>query len=326
MESPCHINLGTADDDRVAYWRLTLRGCSQLCFQSNEWTGLLFLLAVLVASPISAAYLLVGAILAPAGRMLLPTKDAALESGLPGLNPCLMALSLPAFFHTGWTNVGMWGVLLVCVVTAIVLVRLLLAIAPFPILVLPFLIIFWTLYALAPHVAVLQPIAVGAVQPTTFHPLTAVLTSLGQAVFVSSVWSGLLFAAGVFVSNWRHGLIAVLGAAIGTTVSYYYRDADPAGANLGLYGFNGVLTAVSVFVFCGSKLRLSILGALLATILTPAVAAFGVQTLSAPYVFTTWLMLALGWVEDHWFAVNPATYPAAATPTESDATSQPTCH
>ena len=94
-----------------------------------------------------------------------------------------------------------------------------------------------------------------------------------------------------------------------------------AGANLGLYGFNGVLTAVSVFMFCGGKLRLSILGALLATILTPAVAGFGVQTLSAPFVFTTWLMIGLGWIEDHWFALPPARISSAATSTKSGAAS-----
>jgi urea transporter len=118
-------------------------------------------------------------------------------------------------------------------------------------------------------------------------------------------------------------LIAIFGATIGTAVSYYYHDADPASANLGLYGFNGVLTAVSVFVLCGGKLRLAILGALLATILTPAVAAFGVQTLSAPFVFTTWLMLALGWVEGHWFALPTAADSSATNAPTPDATSQP---
>jgi urea transporter len=220
----------------------------------------------------------------------------------------------------------MWMVLLVCVVSAVLLVRLFLAVLPFPILVLPFLIIFWTLYALAPWFDFLQPIVFGAAQPTSFHPLTAVLSSLGQAVFSPSIWSGLLFAAGVLISNWRHGLIAIFGATIGTAVAYYYRDADPASANLGLYGFNGVLTAVSVFVFCGGKLRLAILGALLATILTPAVAAFGVQTLSAPFVLTTWLMLALGWVEDHWFAVDPAPDSTAANASKLGATSQHAFH
>ena len=300
---------------RLPYWRIALRGCSQLCFQSNELTGLFFLAAVLVASPISAAYLLAAAFLAPAGRMLLGEKVSVLETGMPGLNPCLLAISLPAFFHTGWTNVGMWIVLLASVACAVALVRLCIAVLPFPTLVLPFLLIFWTLDAAAPRFEILQPIVFKTLTPEPFHPLRAVMCSLGQTLFAPSIWSGLLFIAGLTLSNWRHGLIAVFGAMIGTVVSYYYHVADPAGANLGLFGFNGVLTGVAVFVLCGGKLRLAILGALLATILTPAVAEFGVVTLSAPYAFTTWLMLALGWIEDHWFGIppKPATRPDATS-------------
>ena len=268
--------------------------------------------AVLVASPISAAYMLAAAFIAPAGRKLLGARDPVLETGLPGLNPCMIAISLPAFFHTGWTNAGMWIVLLVSVACAVALVRLCVAVLPFPTLALPFLIIFWSLDAAAPRLEFLQPIVFQTPQPELFRPFTAVLSSLGQTLFTPSIWSGLLFITGLSLSNWRHGLIAVIGATIGTAVSYYYRSADPVSANLGLFGFNGVLTAVSVFMLCGDKLRLAILGALLATILTPAVAEFGVLTLSAPYVLTTWLMLALGWIEDHWFGPSVGVQTPAA--------------
>ncbi|MEG6507623.1 urea transporter [Methyloligella sp. 2.7D] len=297
----------------VPYWRLVLRGCSQLCFQSNELTGLFFLGAVLVASPIGFLYFLVAAVMAPAGRMLMGDRGAVLASGLPGLNPGLVALALPVFFQTDWTDAGMWAVLVISVASAIVLVSLCKAILPFPILALPFLIVLWALIALAPHLDVLQPVASLPPEPATFHPVAAVLTSLGQALFAPTVLSGILFAAGVTLSNWRHGVLAVCGAIIGTLVAYYYSDADAGSANLGLYGFNGVLAAVSVFVVCGGKLRLAILGALIATILTPVIAAFGVQTLSAPFVFTTWLMLGLGWLERRWFdAAEPD--PETTTP------------
>jgi urea transporter len=287
----------------LPYWRRTLRGCSQLCFQSNELTGLFFLAAVLVTSPISAAYMLVAAALAPAGRMLLGDRGPVLETGLAGLNPCLIALSLPAFFQTGWTNFGMWGVLLVCVALAIVMVRVFIAIQPFPILVLPFLIIFWGLWVVEPHVGVLEPGGLGIVGGSKFEPIAAVLRSLGAAAFVPTVLTGLLFLCGILLSNWRHAVIALIGAAIGTMVSYYYNHVDTGSADLGEYGFNGVLAAVSVYLMCGEKLRLAILGALLATILTPAVAALGVPALGAPFVLATWLLLALGWVEVRWFGV-----------------------
>ncbi len=286
---------------RVPYWRLVLRGVSQMCFQSNELTGLFFLAAVLAASPLSFAYLLVAAVMAPGGRMLMGERADELATGLPGLNPCLVALALPIFFATGWADPGMWAVLVASVAVTIFLVKLCLSVLPFPILALPFLIVLWSLFALEPHVDVLQPIVTLPAEPATFHPVKAVLMGLGQALFSPAVLSGLLFAAGVLLSNWRHGVLAICGAIIGTLVAYYYSDADAHSANLGLYGFNGVLAAVSVFVVCGGKLRLAILGALVATILTPVIAALGIQTLSAPFVFTTWLMLGLGWLESHWF-------------------------
>jgi len=316
MKPPVDFLFPSVAPGAVPYWRRALRGCSQLCFQTNELTGLFFLAAVLVASPISAAYMLVAAAIAPGARMLLGDRGTVLETGLPGLNPCLLAISLPAFFETGWTDFGMWAVLLVCVALAVAMVKLFLAILPFPILVLPFLIIFWGLWTLEPHVAFLEPSGAAVSGAASFQPVLSVLRSLGESLFQPLVLSGLLFLAGILLSNWRHGVIALLGAAIGTLVSYYYRHVDPGSADLGLYGFNGVLAAVSVFVMCGGKLRLSVLGALLATILTPAISSFGVPALSAPFVLTAWLMLALGWVENTWFRVLDE--PAPPAPLEGD--------
>jgi len=184
---------------------------------------------------------------------------------------------------------------------------------------LPFLIIFWILWAIEPHVDFLQPSNIHLAAYHTFHPVVAVLFSFGQAIFSPTIWSGLLFLIGLLLSNWRHGLVGFFGAVIGTTVAYYYSHATPENANLGLYGFNGVLAAVAVFVTCEGRTRLSILGALLATIFIPFIADFGVQTLSAPFIFATWIILALGWNEDKWFVVQPAFQPAGPT-SETDVT------
>lgn len=307
MSQPVDSIFPPVAPDQMPYWRLVLRGPAQLCFQSNELTGLFFLAAVLVSSPIAAAYMLVAAIIAPGGPMLLGVRREELTSGFHGLNPCLLAISLTAFFETGWTDFTMWGVLIASAAVTVLLVRVLLAILPIPLLALPFLLVFWTLYALEPYVGVLKPLAEPPVATVaaTFEPFSAVARSLGQGAFSPTILSGILFLCGLLISNWRHGVIALLGAIIGTTVSYYYHQVDPALVDLGLYGFNGVLAAVAVYVICGGKLRLAFLAALLATIIIPVVADFGVQSLSAPFVFATWLVLALGWFEDHWFAPPP---------------------
>ncbi|MEO1199157.1 MAG: urea transporter [Pseudomonadota bacterium] len=279
-----------------------LRGCSQLCLQTNELTGLFFIAAIFAASPIAAAYLLVAAAIAPVGRKLLGAPARVLATGLPGLNPSLIAVSLPSFYETGWTNAGMWGVLFVCIAAAVVLVHFLIAILSFPILIAPFLAIFWTLAVLEPHLGVLQalpPPATGDL--VQFNPLSAVLMSLGQAAFSPTLASGLLFAAGLLANGWRYAVIAVLSAGIGTGVSYFYSGVDVAGADSGLYGFNAVLAGVAAYVFVGGGLRLALFAALVATILIPALSHFGVPALSAPFAATVWLLLALGWVDARWF-------------------------
>jgi urea transporter len=286
---------------KLPFYRVVLRSISSLAFQSNELTGLLFLIAALAVSPISAAYLLTAAIIGPLIRKLLGEKKDVLASGLPGLNPALLALSLPAFFVTGWTNIGMWIVLLVCIVIAVFLVLLFLRIFPFPIIGLPFLIIFWVLWALEPHLSFLEVSKLGIVPYHTFHPVVAVLFGLGQAIFCPSLWSGLLFLVGLFLSNWRYAVIALCGSIIGTIIALYYGHIAPEGVNLGFYGLNSVLGAIAVYVICGQKIRLSILAALLSAIFIPIIGSLGVQTLAAPFILSTWIILALGWVEDIWF-------------------------
>jgi len=55
----------------------------------------------------------------------------------------------------------------------------------------------------------------------------------------------------------------------------------------------------------------------------PAIAELGVQTLSAPFVFTTWLMLGLGWIEDNWFDADAALAPEALPATKSARATKP---
>jgi urea transporter len=111
----------------------------------------------------------------------------------------------------------------------------------------------------------------------------------------------LLFLLGLSLSNWRYGVVALCGSIIGTTIALYYGHIAPEGVNLGFYGFNSVLGAIAVYVVCGQKIRLSILAALTSAILIPVIGSFGVQTLAAPFILATWIIIVLGWIEDKWF-------------------------
>ena len=81
---------------------------------------------------------------------------------------------------------------------------------------------------------------------------------------------------------------------------------DIVAVDQGLYGFNGVLAGVGTYMTMRRGVRLSLLGALVATILIPVVSQFGVPSLSAPFVLTIWLLLVLGWVDKRFFINKPS--------------------
>lgn len=267
--------------------------------------------------------MLVAAILAPGGRMLLGDRGPAVQAGMAGLNPCLIALSLPTFFEVSPADPWMWAVLVGAVASTVLLTRLCVSFLPLPTLVVPFLLTFWALLALEPSVAILRAAPPAAAVPTVAQPGTAVLSSLGEVVFSPNPWSGMLFLAGALLSNWRHGLIALVGGIVATAVAFYHGDvAHSSQFDAGLFGFNGVLTSVAVFVICGGRLRLAILGAVLATILTPLISSFGLVALSAPFVLTTWLVIVLGWIEESPL-ILPPTSEQAPVASRPEATSSP---
>lgn len=90
------------------------------------------------------------------------------------------------------------------------------------------------------------------------------IVALGSALFVPSVVSGGLFLAGLAISNWRHAIVAVLGAFTANALAAQAGSVGGA-INLGFIGFNGVLAALAAYVIVAADLRLVILGSVLAT-------------------------------------------------------------
>ncbi len=60
--------LPAVEDGQVPFWRVVLRGCSQCCFQTNEVTGVIFLVAVLTYSWQQSLLMLMGAVIGAVRR------------------------------------------------------------------------------------------------------------------------------------------------------------------------------------------------------------------------------------------------------------------
>ena len=78
--------LPAVEDGKVPFWRLVLRGCSQCCFQTNEITGALFLIAVLTYKWQQFVLFLMAAVISQVVAIALRADRALLELGLYGFN------------------------------------------------------------------------------------------------------------------------------------------------------------------------------------------------------------------------------------------------
>jgi len=130
----------------------------------------------------------------------------------------------------------------------------------------------------------------------------SIIAALGSALFVPTMNSGGIFLAGIAISNWRHAVVAAIGALIANALAV---QAGAVGGAItsGFIGFNGVLAALAAYVVVAPDLRLVVLGSLLATWMASYVyRGAPVPVLASGFVLAIWAMLLLGWLNPRFAA------------------------
>jgi urea transporter len=282
----------TSTHPALRFGRQVLRGLSQCAFQANALAGGLFIVAVAVFSWRMAVCYVISAVVGTAVAKLLKGSDDLLDAGLYGFNSALMGLALANFFHPTLA-LWLWMPVLAAVTAAVTVV--LAKWMRWPFLAAPFILTLWAVWPFADGLG-LTRMEFGAFEAAPVAWGTAVISALGSAVFAPSSLTGLLFLAGLLVSNWRHALVAVLGALTAVALAAHVGASGQA-INSGFVGFNGVLGALAAYVIVAADLRLVILAAVLGTWLASYVyRGAPVPVLASGFVLAIWLTLLLGWL------------------------------
>jgi urea transporter len=289
------------DDVVPVPFRDILRGVGQVFFQENALAGACFLLGIAVSSPLMALGGAAGAVIGWATAKALKFDAAEAAAGIYGFNPALVGIATFFFFRPGAASIGL---LIAGCVAAAAATRLARRHLPFPTFTAPFVIITWALYFLGPALGAARVEAGG---PVEAGAIGAVAHGIGQVMFQASIWTGLLFLAGIALSNWQHAAWVLAGSFIGALVANYHATAavraiDPErlveralaeNIALGLYGYNATLAAVALYLWRRSTIP-ALLGIVLSVPLTELVPLAGIPALTAPFILATWLVMALG--------------------------------
>lgn len=294
---------------------VVFRGIGQIWFQENAITGALFVLGIAICFPVQAVGIVVGSTIGSAVAWGAKFDRGEIVAGIYGFNPALVGIATFFFFQPDAASIAL---MLVGCVAAAFLTYAMRKQIPFPTYTTPFILITWVIFLLgkqwsvaaAPGSNLIAAVPVG-------QNLEAVLHGVGQVMFQASIWTGLLFLAGIFISDRKHAAWVLLAAILGTLVAGFHLDAaeralDPErlierdqfeNVRLGLYGYNATLTAVALALWRRSLIP-PILGILISVPLTEAIPRLGLPALTAPFVLSTWIVLALGCLDDRYYGAK----------------------
>lgn len=145
----------------------------------------------------------------------------------------------------------------------------------------------------------------GAETNSAVRAVDWILRGVGQVVFQSNWLSGILILLAIGVNSPVYLVAAVLGTVVSTYTAVLFK-VDRGLINAGLLGFNGTLAGIGLNFYMSNDVTngdwpdlqlylLIVLASAFSTVLLSALASLlgsrSVPTLTAPFVFASWLML-----------------------------------
>lgn len=293
------------------------RGASQVMFQPNAATGVLFLAGILWNALAgghteTAVGALVGLVVSTlAGCLLrLPADEGSI--GLWGFNGILLGVAAMTFLGNtplGWVALILFSALTTLVRTALNRVGSSHGINS---LTFPFVLCCWIMLSASRLFAGLEDVALSHPMLPALHrsDLAAtppanvlegarwVLRGVAQIMLCEHWVSGFMFVVGLLLSSPWAALWALVGSAVGTFGALVFGGSAVA-TQTGLYGYSSALTAIALGCTFYHPTWLSSLWALLGSVATLFIQAalnlflepWGLPALTAPFCLATWLFL-----------------------------------
>ncbi|WP_211267817.1 urea transporter [Paenibacillus antarcticus] len=284
----------------------TLKGISQVILIDNPITGLIILVAIMISDISLGIVALLSAMIGTWIGYIGGKDKAAVNQGIFGYNSVLAGIALFLFLggELQWV-IALVGAAVVTLITAAMMYVLSSTVVP--VLTLPYIMLTWTTvlssyhlktFHLSPELVPQDLIHLNLDQGENVQWLNGLIDGIGQVYFQENMWSGVLILIGICWAGWRLALYAVIGTLIAWLTAYGL-GAEITSLNLGLYGFNGVLTILAVSGIYSTGRRLELLRGMIAVILTVPVTAgvttwlnpYGLTSLTLPFVLVTWLFI-----------------------------------
>lgn len=264
------------------------RGVGQVMFQNNAVAGWLMLLGIALNAWQLALAALMGNVTGSLSARIAGLDRDAIRKGLYGFNGTLVGLAVGVLFLPSWMSLLL---LFVGSALSVALVRLFSRWGKLPGYTAPFILATWLLYGIVvlccPQYLQTATTVAGS---ESYGFVDAVLCGIGQVMFQTHPWTGLVFFLALWLSSWRAAVFALIGSLLPLPVVMAL-GVEASAVNLGLLGYNAVLCAMALDDGCSSCWK-GVVAAVFLSVLLQGVGMYaGWLTLTAPFVLATWTVL-----------------------------------
>ncbi|QIK58398.1 urea transporter [Dysgonomonas sp. HDW5A] len=277
--------------DKVYFWDPYLKGIGQIMLQNNALTGLLFLIGILINSPLMAVAAVVAVLVGTLTAKVLKFNEDNINSGLYGFNATLVGVALIAFFEP---TITIWISIIVLSAVSTLIMNFCLE-KKIPVFTFPFIVLTWISLYVFHSVAPIPDAAPDYLEELIhYHPFSLLDYGLGfgEVIFQGSLISGVIFFIAVYMSSPTAALYGLFGALFGVIVAILLKDRIED-VKLGMFSFNAVLCAI---VFSGPK-KINglyvVIAVLLSGITEEIMLRLDLPVLTFPFVMGTWLTLVI---------------------------------
>lgn len=277
--------------DKVYFWDPYLKGIGQIMLQNNALTGLLFLIGILINSPLMAVAAVVAVLVGTLTAKVLKFNEDNINSGLYGFNATLVGVALIAFFEP---TITIWISIIILSAVSTLIMNFCLE-KKIPVFTFPFIVLTWISLYVFHSVAPIPDAAPDYLEELIhYHPFSLLDYGLGfgEVIFQGSLISGVIFFIAVYMSSPTAALYGLFGALFGVIVAILLKDRIED-VKLGMFSFNAVLCAI---VFSGPK-KINglyvVIAVLLSGITEEIMLRLDLPVLTFPFVMGTWLTLVI---------------------------------
>lgn len=263
-----------------------LRGVGQVMLQNSPYSGVFFLAGLFYADLLTGFAAIAGTVVSTATALSLSYPKEDIESGIYGFNGTLVGIALFFFFGPSIASVS---ALVAGAALSTPLNFYLKKVIP------PFTASFVSVTWLAIYLLVCAfHFDIPASVPTahSIDLFSGSAKGFGQVMFQENSVTGILFLLGLLVSSRIASAYAIYAALVGLFFGVLLSVPNSL-INAGLMGYNGILCAVALADNRRSTFFWITLAAFLSVVVTLVFSRVGVIALTAPFLLSTWAILAL---------------------------------